>query len=146
MTTYKIVPHQGIGPVQLGMSRTEVRSAVPAAHRSFRRSQWSEYETDAFEQAGFYVSYTGARPQVAFIEVASVSGVKFILSGLDPFAESAEVLLKALQAETEVVEKERGSSFILPQWDVSLWRQAVKEKRFEAVGAGGKGYFESEPA
>lgn len=64
LTVYEIVPHVGVGPVRLGMSRSEVRRVVPGPCEPFRKTADAVQETDAFHNSGFQVFYGGNAPVV----------------------------------------------------------------------------------
>lgn len=61
--------HEGAGPVQFGMTREAVATAVGASPRRFRRAPTAN-ETDAFADEGIYVEY-GADDACEAVEMAS---------------------------------------------------------------------------
>lgn len=65
--TYEIVPHVSVGPIKLGMTRGEVRHALNVPVEEYRKTQWSNLPSDAFDSLGIHVAYR--LPDVcAFVE------------------------------------------------------------------------------
>ena len=141
MVRYEAIPHLGIGPLRLGMSRAEARAHLSGNHKSFRKAVDSTHETDAFDECGFHVYYEDTPETVVFVEVFPVDGVSFILHGVDVFGNTAANVLHSLKNTAEIVEEERGSSYLLAGADVSLWRSHVDESHFESLGVGAEGYY-----
>lgn len=52
-----IRPYISIGPIELGMSRKEVRETLDARVEEFKKSPTDELTTDAFDELGVYVYY-----------------------------------------------------------------------------------------
>ena len=150
MKSYEIVPHVGVGPVRLGMSREDVRRVMPAPCESFLKTPDDAYETDAFHDSGFQVFYSGDSPAVAFIELSRDSGFTATYRGLDVFATQADQLVAhvALDGPFDRNNPELGYSFVFPHLDLSVWRPIVPESpedaeghEFATIGVGVPGYF-----
>ena len=141
MPVYELEPHGGVGPVRLGASRDEVRSAVSDPPDPFRKDPSDPYEVDAFDSLGLHVHYAGDRPAVEFIEASEAEGVSITLGGTDLLRQSAAAVVAVLASRSSVVEEEEGSSFVAPALDVSLWRSSPDDEAFESVGVGAIGYF-----
>ena len=146
MTEHEAVPHEGVGPVHIGMSREEVRTAVEGNAESFRKTPADQHETDVFETAGFFVYYEGNPKTVEFIEVFPTNSARFLLFGVDVFGKPAQEVIEELRAQTKVLKEEGSSSFILAGLDVSLWRQTSEDNYFQALGIGERNYFHEEAA
>src|SRR5579859_3279567 len=54
---YVIDPYVGVGPIQFGMTRTEVRNAVGAVAQPFRKSRFDRLDADFFSTLGMFVYY-----------------------------------------------------------------------------------------
>lgn len=65
-----IHPHVGIGPIQFGMTRDEVRRTLGTRPTPFRKLSQSPLETDAFDDFALHVCY---RPP-AFCEAVECFG------------------------------------------------------------------------
>ncbi|MBC3861508.1 hypothetical protein H8K32_05290 [Undibacterium jejuense] len=139
--TFEIVPTFGIGQIQFGMSRHEVRSALGAP-------EFSHDCQDGF-LSGFHVSYDPAG-LVEFIELAKSD--KFFTSFHDKSLNS----LKADQTvafvsefdDADISAPEFGHSFIFPVLEMSLWHAVMPDspddpegQYFDAIGIGRLGYF-----
>src|SRR4051794_3958039 len=70
MHIYNLMPGVGVGPVRFGMPRAEVRAVMPGEPTSFNKSGQDPYDTDAYHQHGFQISYAGNVPQVDYIELS----------------------------------------------------------------------------
>lgn len=66
-TTYEVQPHGGVGPMRFGMSRAEVRAAMPAVPVAFGR-QAGDAPVDAWHDFVLQVFYD-AEDCVEYIEV-----------------------------------------------------------------------------
>lgn len=66
----------GAGPIRFGMTQNQVRSVIPVAFKSFKRTKDSVFPTDAFESEGIYVLYKSPGVCEA-VEVTSPSDVLF---------------------------------------------------------------------
>ena len=53
----EIFPYEGVGPIKLGMTQTEVRNAIASEFKTFMKTQASEMATDNFIGKGIHVYY-----------------------------------------------------------------------------------------
>lgn len=156
-TAYEVLPHEGIGPVRLGMSRDAAREAMeragvplPPVHLGTLR--------DDYHHAGFQVSYD-ASGMVEYIELYRGEPFTTLYRGVDVFTTPADEMV-ALVAETapyDPDEAELGLTYLFPALDLSLWRPVTPEdceeedqpdeydcgRVFTTIGVGRRGYFAS---
>jgi hypothetical protein len=147
---YEVVPHVGIGPVRLGMSRDDVRRAMPGPCHPFLKGPDASQETDTFHENGFQVFYSGTAPVAESIELSRDSGFRALYRGVDVFATPADVVVShvARDAAFDPDHWELGYSYIFPALDLSLWRPVLPEspedtdgREFSTIGIGIVGYF-----
>ena len=55
--TLDIHPYVGVGPLKFGMSVTDIRNAMNAPVKSFKKSPSSEMDVDDFSDLGIHVHY-----------------------------------------------------------------------------------------
>ena len=55
--TLVVEPYEALGPIRFGMRRDEVRVAVKAAVRAFRKTPTAKTLVDAFDDEGIHVYY-----------------------------------------------------------------------------------------
>ena len=150
MITYEIVPHVGVGPIKLGMTRDEVRRVMPVPCSPYRKSQGDLHETDAFHEYAYQVYYNGESPVVEFIELSD--GLDYIASyrGTDVFSTPAAemVVLVSREAAFDPDYWELGRSYTFPSIDIALWRPVLPEESdgeagiiFSTIAIGVEGYF-----
>jgi hypothetical protein len=89
MTDYEVVPHVGVGPVRFGMTREQVRRAMPGPCEPFRKGPFAQQETDAFQGSAFQVFY-GDAATVEFIELSKGQEVRARYAGLSIFETPAD--------------------------------------------------------
>lgn len=147
---YEAIPHGGIGPVKLGMTRTEVHRVMPGPREAFLKGPDAGHETDAFHDSGFQVFYAGNPPVVEFIELSRDSGFRALYGGLDVFATPADRVVAQVSADApfDPAHFDLGYSYIFPDLDLSLWRPTLPEspedaegREFSTIGIGVAGYF-----
>ena len=141
MVTYEIIPHTNVGPIHLGMKKSEVRNMLTEIPDSFNKTPDSDHKVDLFEKSGFQVHYNGQPETVEFIEIFEVKATDFKLFDLNLFKENASLIIKTMSSKTPVVEIENGCSFLLSNLDISFWRISQSDQKFESVGVGQKGYY-----
>lgn len=141
MVTYEIKPHTNVGPIHLGMKKSEVRNMLTEIPDSFNKTPDSDHKVDLFEKSGFQVHYNGQPETVEFIEIFEVKAIDFKLFDLNLFKENASSIIKTMSSKTPVVEIENGCSFLLSNLDISFWRISQSDQKFESVGVGHKGYY-----
>lgn len=78
-TEYAIEPHGGVGPVRFGMSRADVRQAVPAVPTAFGRGP-GESPVDAWHDFVLQVFYD-EDDRVEYVEVERDERVRGVLYG-----------------------------------------------------------------
>ena len=89
MAAYEVVPHRGVGPVRLGMTRAESRAAMGAAPRRSRRLRGGA-EVDVYHGSAFRVDFD-ADDRVVFVELSRVEPpVVALYKGADVFALTAD--------------------------------------------------------
>lgn len=92
---YDIKPYVGAGPVEFGMSVSEVRNAIGGEFHTFKKTAISEMPTDAFKDKGIHVYYKNPGVCEA-IEFGTPSEPIFLghkLVGL-PFKEAKKIFEK----------------------------------------------------
>jgi hypothetical protein len=145
MKTFVITPHRGIGPVRLGMSRAEVRSALrPARPKNVNGS-------DHFYRSALVAHYEKGTERCNSLSAARSDGLGFrYLSskGLALFQTPASEVVKALRKQTPYDSKdpELGYTYTFPKLDLACWRPVMgKDGRFfDTVTLGVRGYFDTE--
>lgn len=66
----EIRPYEGLGPIRFGMRRDDVRRALGASVRAFRKTPEATILTDAFDDEGIHVYYN-EQDLCEAVEVAS---------------------------------------------------------------------------
>lgn len=158
---YDVLPHEGIGPVRLGMTRAAAREAMERAGVALTPVQ-VESSRDYYHDAGFQVSYD----ELGIVEYIELSrGGPFVVRyrGVDVFTTPADEMV-ALVAETapyDPDDSEVGYTYLFPALDLSLWRPVMPEdgedeedeadqaddydcgRVFSTIGVGRRGYYAS---
>ena len=119
----EIIPYEGIGPLRFGMSKSEVRAALGAPFREFKKTLEAPATSDAFHTMGVYVYYkpTGACEAV---EVASPS--QATLFGKQLVGEIFEVLQKWFRELDPEVEMDDAGMTSL-RFGVGIYAPRLKE-------------------
>lgn len=137
---FPISPLRGVGRIEFGMKPDEVRSAIGANPKSFKRSPQAPYPCDYFESEGafFYYDSDGrleaaefAFPAQPIVENLSLLGMKF---------EDATAALAGLDTQ---IEREI-DSVIAYQLGVSIYAPLAKDEPkslVESVIAFRPGYY-----
>ena len=146
-TRYTVVPHEGVAPVRLGMTRAECRGVMPEAPRAFRKGPGGG-ETDAFHSSAFQVFYD-ADDRVEYIELSRGRDVEPQIDGLSVLEVAADDAVAHVRrlGEFDADDPEVGYSYVFPDLDVALWRPVIPEdeddpdgRTFSTVGVGIHGY------
>lgn len=141
----EIKPLVRVGPIKLGMPRSLVQNIFSVTPIPYRKTEWSEHETDAFDDIRLHIFYTERSPTVEYIEIMHENASIFLLNGLDVFRTKSLSLVSHVCNDYSVIEEDPGYNFIYPAIELSLWRNYLSEPdevdRFDAVGIGIKGYF-----
>ena len=130
-TVYEVVPHVGVGPVHLGMSREEVRRVMPGPCEPYRKVPDAQHETDAFFNSGFQVFYGGELPVAEYIELSRESGFRVVYRGIDVFAASADDVVAHVSRDAafDDADWELGYSYVFPDLDLGLWLRFARNRR-----------------
>jgi hypothetical protein len=144
---YKVIPLKAIGPILLGMSREESRSAMGIQPDTFRKAD-SATLTDAYDHQGFHV-YFDKDERVEYIEVFP-SRMPAMYKGVSVFETKADDLVAVISkdAQYDKDDPELGFSYVFPELELSLWRSMIPESEddseyeyFSSLGIGRKGYY-----
>jgi hypothetical protein len=116
-----IVPHEGVGPVRLGMTRSEVMVALKAVPGALNRHE-SRGTLDYFFESALQVEY-GVDGRAHFIGASfhPGCGCSYSLLGLDPWSLSAEELFELLAREDGGQHDFDASEHLFPNIIVTLW-------------------------
>jgi len=149
MLTFTMQPLVGIGPIKLGMTRSEVRDIL--ADLGQPKARLRPPNTDCYFRSAFQVSYDDDG-RVEFIETAASTDFRVLFHGSSLHEMPAEDAVRLVSefAEYDKDRPEQGYSYIFPALQLSLWRPVLPSDRddiegrhFEAIGVGKEGYFSS---
>jgi hypothetical protein len=139
-------PHEGVGPLRLGMTRNECRAAFGGTYDEFRKPPDNDRTTDEF--LGAVHVYYDDEDRAEYIEVSRMPAVRprfhgIALLELEPARAVAAV---ARHAPFDENDPELGYSYIFKPLDLSLWRPVDEEnepegRTFMTVGVGRVGYY-----
>lgn len=144
---YEVIPHVGVPPVLIGMSREESRAAMAAEPDTFERAG-DPIETDAYRGSALQVSF-GPDDRVEFIELARDEAHRVLYRGTDVFATPADELVAiiARDAPYDPDDPELGYTYTFPELNLTPWRPTMPEggddldgRYFESIGVGRQGY------
>jgi hypothetical protein len=149
MTTFNVVPHEGVGPVRLGMSRDEARSAMALPVQSFKKTESSTALTDAYLDSCFQVFFDNEE-RVEYVELSHCKSFITLYNGINVFATKAEDLIEFISktAPYDANRRELGYSYVFPALELSVWRSTMPEdgedeegRFFMTIGVGKSGYY-----
>ena len=151
MPDYTVQPFVGVGPVLLGMSRDEVRLAMPEPSKPFMKGQTSRCEVDAFHHNAFQVFYDAETVTAEYIELSRGSVFRALYRGLDIFATPAGEVVAYISRDAafDETDQEIPYSYIFRDLQLSLWRPTIPEsdsdmdgRVFSTIGIGKRGYYD----
>ena len=146
MIEYDILPHSGVGPIRLGMTREEVRAefGMPDFTGNDNREEFLH---------GFFVDFN-SEGRVEFIELAKSTQFRPLFKGKCLHELLADDVVALVQRYDQYSEDdpELGYSYCFLDLQMSLWRPTVPDanqpnddddgRYFHAIGIAEKGYFE----
>jgi hypothetical protein len=147
MRDFNIIPHVGIGPVRIGMSRAEVHSALGEPEHCAPNGR------ECF-LSGFMVDFN-ENGLVEFIEIASSNRFRGVFRGKCLHELPAEEALAHVSQfdEFDRNDPELGYSYTFVGLQMALWRgtmpdpgQDIKDadgRHFESISVAENGYFEA---
>ncbi len=149
MPRYEVVPHVGIGPVRLGMSRTESRAVMAAGGQEpdpFRKTAESTQETDAYHRSAFQVFFDDAG-YVEYVELSrGERSCVPLYRGHRILTLPADAALAVLAADApfDPTDEQVPYSYTFPALELAVWRPALSGRdgrTFATIGVGRPGYF-----
>ena len=139
-------PHEGVGPLRLGMTRKDCRAAFGDVYEEFRKGPQAERTTDEFLGA-VHVFYDD-EDRAEYIEVSRVPAVRPIFDGISllEIEPARAVATVARHAPFDGEDPELGYSYVFKPLDLSLWRPVDDDsepegRTFMTVGVGRAGYY-----
>jgi hypothetical protein len=138
MHRFNVIPHKSIGPVELGMSRQQVRallgepSAVQVAHE-----KWDIQfpDKDYFYNNAFQVSYDSDL-NADFIEAAADPAYRVTFDGIPVHESEPSVVFDAISKHASVDREEREYPLNLwfPELHLNLYREHSEYDKFDTIG------------
>lgn len=138
MQEFKVIPHQSIGPIHLGMLRDNVRqifgspNSVEQAH-----VKWGIHwpDRDFFFRNAFQVTYN-SELEVTHIEVASEPDYVVTFAGINVHAANPREVIAALEklAPVDNEFREYPVNLWFPDLDLNLFRSQTNDGNFETIG------------
>jgi len=141
---FKILPHIGIGPVKLGMTKEEVKESVGNKYYCA-----SSENIDYYFENSFQVEFENNKAD--FIGISSNDSYIVTYEGKNVFDTKAEKLF-ALITENEKLNHEYNSDeYLFPDQIISLWEADSQYDNYESysreiwaqIGIGSSSYFEA---
>lgn len=127
-TSYVVEPHGGVGPVRFGMTRAEVRAAMPAVPTAFGRGT-GESPVDAWHDFVLQVFYDGD-DRVEYIEVERDDALQAVLYGKAILALAVDRALAHVRRHggDEPRRDELPYAYVFGELDLALWRPHAGEE------------------
>ena len=146
MDDLEIQPLVGVGSIRFGMSRADVHDALGQPDDVHNQREWF--------LDGFAIDFD-SDGTVEFMEFAESESFRVCFQGqaLHELDADDAVALLSSSAPYDADAPEFGYTYIFPKLQVSLWRPVIPDeqqpdddptgRKFEAVGVGRAGYFDS---
>ncbi len=146
MRDFTIVPHHGVGPIRLGMTRSQV-------HEQFGKPEFVTRDGSREGFLGGFMVDFDQEDRVEFIELAKSENFRGVFEGKclhELPADDAVAVVSRFGTYDETV-RDLGYSYIFPDLQLSLWRGTIADpdqpdddhqgRCFEAVGIAVDDYF-----
>ena len=114
-----IVPFRGVGPIQFGMAREEVRKTMPERAEPFRKNMFSLTDTDDFKDHRIHVFYSAQDDTAEAIEIWQPA--KPLLGGETLLDKPYAQLLKELQETDPDLEIENPGEVTSHRLGICVW-------------------------
>jgi hypothetical protein len=143
MIRYEVLPHVGIGPVRLNMTRAESRAAMKRVPDTFRKGD-SARLTDAYHASAFQVFFD-EDDRVEYIELSVSEEFQALYKAVDVHMAATKNVVAWISKDSayDPEDPELGHSYVFPSLDLAVWRSTDQDRRFATIGVGRKGYFSS---
>jgi hypothetical protein len=147
MPEYEVHPGKSIGPVRLGMTRAEARTAMGTDEpHTFQRGHESIgfVTIDAYFANAFQINLDADEERVEFIEAVGTRDVKVRVLDVDPFGGERTQVTEALAAhlgERPTIEDD-GDMVTFHEAGLTLWSSEESDKVFATVAVFGPGYYD----
>ncbi len=149
-TRFDIVPHVGIGPVRLGMSRAEVEAALAGVPQALPgHTKGSSATIECYVQASLQIEFE-ADGTASFVEVSSHPAMLCLYKDQDVFDSPAPQLFALFAADDALGPHVYDPlEYVFPQLIVSLWEADEQYDRrcnqsrpmYATVGVGDERYL-----
>ena len=138
MLTFHAVLLKAIGPVELGMTREEVRSFLgEPCSTSEAHEKWGIRfpDKDCFIDNAFQVEYSPAGC-ACFIETSMHESYRVEFSSLDVHRDDASLVISSLEAvgQPNREDREYPCNQVFPSIGVSIYREHSEEDNIDAFG------------
>jgi len=138
MQEFKVIPHEGIGPAQLAMTRDQIREALgEPSHVQSAHEKWGIQfpDKDFFYRNAFQVSYD-SEMRAEFIEVTSEADYVVTFDGLDVHRAPPADVIAAIERHGELdrTEREYPVNLWFPDLHLNLYREHSEEDNFDTIG------------
>ncbi len=145
MIEYRVVPHDSIGPVRLGMSRNDVRLALGEPSISEKAEiRWGIPfpDKDYYFDNSFTVNYDKSL-NVEFIEVSSNPNYIVTFDGIDVHNSPPKKVITSIRKYSATIKKddEYPVNQIYIDLDLGIFRENVDEDHINSIGIGIEGYY-----
>ena len=145
-TAYVVEPHRGVGPVRFGMSRAEVRTAMPAVPTAFGRGS-GETPVDAWHDFVLQVFYDDD-DRVEYIEIERDESLQPVLYGEAVLKLSVDRALAHVcrHGDDQPDDDELPYAYVFPALDLALWLPHAGEQDagcFASLGVARRGALAS---
>jgi hypothetical protein len=145
MKTYEAIPLHGVGPVALGMARSQVHGQLSTCTSSFHKVPVSAQPADAWYNNAFQVFYD-PNETVEYIELSRTKDFSVACLGVSVFNTPVISLIEHFMqfSAVDTSDPEYGYSFIFASLELSLWRpvrEGSEATYFSAIGVGRRGYY-----
>ncbi len=141
---FAVIPRCSIGPIQLGMSREDVRQILgPPSSVQNAYEKWGIQfpDRDHFFRNAFQVSYDH-NLRAEFIEVSAEEGYLVTFEGIHVHASAPDVLVAAIQklGDVDTTTREYPLNMWFPTLGLNLYREASEQDPFATIGICTEGF------
>ncbi len=140
MQIFEILPNIGMGPIKLGMSKSEVQAELGNSGAESLAVVFRYFNNN------FQVAFD-SRDKVEFIGLSLTDSVRGVFNGSELLRLTAEEAIKIVSGFDSAEELENGCTFAFQNLNMSLWRDyksdSEKTDNFLEISLGVKDYFKA---